>query len=179
MRTGFRTHGRGPYVPSFVAQSPWMDLHIDLGRLVDALSRVRIEYALCGGLAVAVHGFPRSTKDIDLLVRPEDAPRIVSAVASIGFTLDAGELPFGWRGPHPRRVRRISKTEGPEVLTLDLVLLPPWLANVWDSREVIWWEGRELTVVSRDGLLEMKRIAGRPQDLADIARLTGESDEEG
>jgi hypothetical protein len=34
-------------------------------------------------------------------------------------------------------------------------------------------------VVSRDGLLEMKRIAGRPQDLADIARLTGESDEEG
>jgi hypothetical protein len=75
-------------------------------------------------------------------------------------------------------VRRISKTEGPEVLTLDLVILPPWLSEVWESREAIEWEGREITVVSREGLLAMKRVAGRPQVLADIARLTEAADEE-
>jgi hypothetical protein len=154
-----------------------MDLHEELGLLADALAREGIEYALCGGLAVAVHGFPRATKDIDLLIRPVDAARIVRAVEPIGYTLDAGEFSFGGCGPHARRVRRIGKTEGSEVLTLHLVLLPPWLAEVWESREVIEWEGRELTVVSREGLVSMKRIAGRPQDLADIAKLTEEADE--
>jgi hypothetical protein len=155
-----------------------MDLHEELGELIDLLAHERIDYALCGGLALAVHGFPRFTKDIDLLIRPEDADRIAAAVARIGFDLDAGELPFDTGGPHARRVRRINKTEGGEGLTLDLVLLPPWLHEAWESRERFEWGGRELSVVSRDGLAEMKRIAGRPQDLADLARLMGEGDVE-
>jgi len=154
-----------------------MDLHDELGSLVDALADEGIEYALCGGLALAVHGFPRATKDIDLLVRPEDAKRVAAAVEPLGFMLDAGELPFGVGGPHARRVRRISKTEGPEVLTLDLVLLPAWLEQTWTSREMLEWEGRTIQVVSREGLLAMKRVAARPQDLADIAKLMGEAGE--
>jgi hypothetical protein len=154
-----------------------MDLHEELGRLVDTLSRRGIEYALCGGLAVAVHGYPRATKDIDLLVRPEDTERILAAIEPLGYFLDAGELPFDTGSPHARRVRRISKAEGPEILTLDLVLLPHWLTEVWESREDLEWEGRRITVVSREGLLEMKRVAGRPQDLADLDKLEGEEDE--
>ena len=38
-------------------------------RRVRALERAKVPYALCGGLAVALHGFPRATKDIDLLSR--------------------------------------------------------------------------------------------------------------
>jgi len=156
-----------------------MDLRTELERLVDTLSREGIEYALCGGLAVAVHGFPRATKDIDLLVRTEDVEELVHAIRPLGYVLDAGELPFDTGKPHARRVRRISKTEGPEVLTLDLVLVTPWLIGVWESREALEWEERRIAVVSREGLLAMKRVAGRPQDLADIARLEGENDEEG
>jgi hypothetical protein len=154
-----------------------MDLHAELGLLVDVLTDEGIEYALCGGLALAVHGFARATQDIDLLVRPEDAERIAATVEKLGFVLDAGELPFGAGGPHERRVRRISKTEGDEGLTLDLVLLREWLEPVWTSREALQWEGRRLQVVSREGLLAMKRVAARPQDLADIARLEGGADE--
>ena len=44
---------------------------------------------------------------------------------------------------------------------------------MWAERESYAWEGTTLTVVSRDGLLAMKRIAGRTQDLADIERLSG------
>ncbi len=127
---------------------------------------------------MAVHGFPRSTKGIELLVLPADVDRVVLAVASPGFTVDAGELPFDSHGPHARRVRRVSKADGREVLTLDLVILPSWLADVWETREAVEWEGREIAVVSREGLLAMKRAAGRPQDFADNARLMGEADEE-
>ena len=154
-----------------------MDLYEELGRLVDTLSREGLAYALCGGLAVAVHGYPRATMDIDLLVRPEDIDHIVAVIEPLGYVLDAGELPFDTGQPHERRVRRICKTDGPEGLSLDLVLLPPWLAEVWESREDLDWEGRRITVVSREGLLVMKRVAGRPQDLADLAVLEGESDE--
>ena len=63
-------------------------------------------------------------------------------------------------------------------MTLELVLLPSWLEGAWRTREAVEWEGRTITVVSREGLLAMKRAAGRPQDLADIAKLTGSADEE-
>lgn len=45
--------------------------------------------------------------------------------------------------------------------------------DVWRSRLEVAWEGRVLFVVSREGLIAMKRLAGRPQDLADIAALGG------
>jgi len=56
-------------------------------------------------------------------------------------------------------------------LTVELVLITPFLQGVWNDREVQVVEGRELTVVSRAGLLKMKRAAGRKQDLADIEQL--------
>jgi hypothetical protein len=49
----------------------WMTLLEQLATIVRALDRAQIEYALVGGLAVAVWGAPRATQDIDLLVRPE------------------------------------------------------------------------------------------------------------
>lgn len=67
-----------------------MDLTVELGRLLDVRSREGIEYALCGGLAVAVRGFPRATKVIDLLVRPEDVEDVVAAIEPLDFVLDAG-----------------------------------------------------------------------------------------
>jgi hypothetical protein len=48
-----------------------------------------VEYALVGGLAVAVWGAPRATKDIDLLVQPERLDAAMNAVASCGFTFTA------------------------------------------------------------------------------------------
>ena len=48
-----------------------MSLLKELSALVSALDENEIEYAVCGGLAMAVHGFARATLDIDLLIRPE------------------------------------------------------------------------------------------------------------
>ncbi len=60
------------------------------------------------------------------------------------------------------------------MLSLDLLLVTPQVEDVWETREKIDFLGSQLSVVSLSGLIKMKRLAGRPQDLADIERLENE-----
>ncbi len=149
-----------------------MDLFEDFCRIVDALEAEGLDYALCGGMAVALHGYPRFTKDIDLLL-PEDAlDRVKAAVAPLGYTEPAGPIPFDVGKPTEREIHRVSRIEPDGILTLDLLVVPPHLEEVWRSRRSFEWEGRTITAVSREGLLQMKQLAGRRQDLLDIDKLT-------
>jgi hypothetical protein len=59
-------------------------------------------------------------------------------------------------------------------MTLDLLLVDDPNDTIWMGREAVRWRGREVVVVSRAGLIEMKRRANRPQDLADIDHLSSE-----
>jgi hypothetical protein len=63
-----------------------------------------------------------------------------------------------------------------DLLTLDFLLVSPSLANVWSERELYAWNGRTIKTVSRQGLGAMKRLAGRPQDIADLSALEGQND---
>ena len=147
-----------------------MDLYSELIAVIDLLNAEGIEYAVCGGIAVALHGYVRFTHDLDILVRSEDTSRIAAAVKSLGFLFDAGRIPFGTT-PNPREIHRISKLEGEDLLTLDLLLVDTTYQDVWEQRHSFTWEGRQLQVVSLEGLLKMKRIAGREKDLHDIREL--------
>jgi hypothetical protein len=148
-----------------------VDLIGELKRVVDALRRERLPYALCGGIALAVHGFPRFTKDIDLLVRPADVARILRVVRRLGYRVSAGSLTFQRGRRTETTIHRVSKFAGEEFLTLDLVELSPALAPVWRQRERHRWAGRVIRVVSAAGLARMKKTAGRKQDLADLEKL--------
>lgn len=55
------------------------------GEAIAAIERREIPYAFIGGIASALHGRPRWTHDVDLLVRPEDAGRALEALAEAGF----------------------------------------------------------------------------------------------
>jgi hypothetical protein len=55
------------------------DLYRELTALIAALERAHLPYAVCGALAVAIHGAPRATKDIDILVPPEAIPAVLGA----------------------------------------------------------------------------------------------------
>ena len=57
-----------------------MNIQHELYLVIDTLQRAGIDYALCGGLAVIVHGYPRLTRDIDLLIREEDLVRARSSL---------------------------------------------------------------------------------------------------
>lgn len=65
------------------------DLFDSLLTVVTALDQAGIEYGLVGGLAVAVHGAPRATTDIDLLIGPGDVEGAIAAAKHAGFTFEA------------------------------------------------------------------------------------------
>jgi hypothetical protein len=152
-----------------------MDLKRELLDAVDALNRADIPYALCGGMAVVLHGYPRLTRDLDLLIKPNDLEAAKTALASVGFSIPGGLIPFDTGKAHERHVFRLSKRIGDELLTVDLLLLPNFLQNVWKDRETYDVDKTPVTVVDRSGLITMKKIAGRHQDLSDIENLESTS----
>jgi hypothetical protein len=149
-----------------------MDLVAELFGLIESLNAAGVEYAVCGGIALAIHGHPRFTQDIDLLVQDTDLARVQSIAAARGFSIAGGRISFGVGTPNVRELVRVSKSLGRDVLTLDLLIVGSALKGAWNSRTRAEWRGQRMWVVSQVGLLTMKRLAGRPQDLADIARLT-------
>lgn len=157
-----------------------LDLIAELEALLETFERGGIDYALCGGLAVAVHGHPRATMDIDLLVRAEQLTSAIQVARGAGFDVPARKMMFGLRTGNPREMQRVSKLdpETNELLSLDLIVVGPGLEDVWNGRVVVAWRTRNVSIVSRAGLVAMKRLAGRPQDLADIAILEGTDDDD-
>jgi hypothetical protein len=149
-----------------------IDLLEDFRALVSALEREGIEYAVVGALALAVHGFPRATKDIDLLIRKEDLGAVLRVAEPIGYRFPAEPMTFR----DGMELQRVTKVAGGDHLTLDLLFVDDRLEGVWASRKRVQSQRGSITVISRDALVEMKARAGRPQDLADLERLRGEEE---
>jgi hypothetical protein len=156
-----------------------LDPVTELAGLIAALETDGASYALCGGLALAVHGYVRATTDIDLLVPGTELERVIAVAKGVGFDVPGPRLTFGLKVGKPRQVQRLSKLDATgELLTLDLLIVNVELEPVWLGRVRASWGDQPLSVVSRDGLATMKRLAGRARDLDDIARLEGRDDEE-
>ena len=145
----------------------------ELSQLISALDENSIEYAVCGGLALTIHGFPRATFDIDLLIRPESLEKAYEIAAKFEYDIRGLDMSFKERAVEIRRVSKID--EDGEVLPLDFLLVSPKVEDVWQTKEKLIWQDRELWIVSREGLIKMKQLAGRPKDLIDIDRI--ENDE--
>jgi hypothetical protein len=149
-----------------------LTLESELRELVQLFNEAKIEYALCGGMAVALHGYPRFTKDIDFLIPPESLNRAKEVAALAGFLDESGRIPFP-----DSDVYRILKIEGTEYRILDL-LVPKRLDTIaWTQRQWFDWNGLPICSVSRDGLIEMKLAAGRDVDRIDIKQLGFTEDE--
>ena len=145
----------------------------ELRSLVAVFNRHKIDFALCGGLAVAAHGVVRATQDIDFLIPEESLDAAYQAAAEVGYNIRGLDISFKERTVE---IRRVSNVVGEDVVSLDLLLVTSHVEDVWQGREEIEFMGQRLFVVSRGGLIKMKRQAGRPQDLADIDRLENETD---
>lgn len=149
-----------------------MNLEQELLSLTRRLNTEDIDYAVCGGLAMAIHGFVRGTKDIDILIRKEDLPRVEKIAEAAGFI-----IPFGTGTPDAREIFRVSKVINNTVVPVDLMLVAPSLESAWRDRVIAGLDGEHIRVISKEGLAAMKRTAGRPQDLLDIEKLQEGNDE--
>ena len=150
-----------------------LDLAAEFEAVLSALAEHGIEYAVCGGLAMAIHGYPRATVDIDLLIRPEDEERVYAAVLPLGYTFRAKPMHFDGGAMEIRRVSKVDPAG--DTLMLDLLLVTAELEDVWHARELVEWDSGPIAVVSRQGLIKLKsgRMSGLDQD--DIQKLRNES----
>jgi hypothetical protein len=147
-------------------------LNPDYRDMLSALSAEGAEYLVVGAYALAAHGLPRATGDLDLWVRPtpENAHRVWRALISFGAPLQnltvedlqTEEIVFQI-GVAPCRIDLMTSIEG---VTFD---------EAWSGHTDITVEGLHLPVIGRDDLIKNKKATGRIQDLADAERLqTGE-----
>jgi hypothetical protein len=148
-----------------------MNLVDELHSIARALREAGIPYAVCGGVAVTIHGATRTTKDIDLLVPSDRVDMILEAVRPLGYAFAALPMTFDQGTPRERHVQRVTKVSGAEHLVVDLIVAAAAFAGLLDDRvEVALPEG-PLSVVSLASLATMKRLASRPQDIADLQAL--------
>lgn len=137
-----------------------------LVELVDAGAR----FLVVGGYAVAVHGHPRATKDIDVWVEPTatNAKRVYAALARFGAPVAQFEIAADdfeqydgvlQLGVAPVRIDILTRIGG------------VGFADAWEDRTELEVEGRKVPVLGLRALIENKRFAGRTQDLADVEAL--------
>lgn len=149
-----------------------LSLYDELKGLTLALTASGIEYAVCGGLAMAIHTLPRATVDMDLLVLTDDLDQVLQIARARGYTLSAKPMTFAQGQVEMHRVSKLDPDIG-DVLILDLLMVTPELRPVWEDRQEILWEGETLQVVSREGLIALKTLRLSGQDIDDIKRLRG------
>jgi hypothetical protein len=140
----------------------------DLLELLALFDATGVEFLVVGGHAVAFHGRPRLTEDLDLFVRPDldNGARIVEALRKFGFgslDLSAGDFQADDRviqlGRAPNRVDLLTKLYGIE------------FAEAWNRRIPARLGDAEVWMISRADLIRNKRATGRTQDIADAEFL--------
>ena len=151
-------------------------LNPDFLDMLSALSAEEAEYLLVGAYALAAHGVPRATGDLDLWVRPtmDNARRVRSALARFGAPLaDLSEADLVRPGTvfqvgvAPNRIDVLSSIDGVT------------FGDAWPARRIVRIEGLDVPVLARHHLIQNKKATGRPQDLADVARLEEDAAEGG
>ena len=146
----------------------------DYRDILSALVQQRARFLVVGAHAMAAHGYPRATVDIDVWVEPteENAERVWQSLAAFGAPLDALDVnrddfvrpdvvvQFGLP---PNRVDILTGVSG---LRFDMA---------WANRIEAVVDGVRVPVISLSDLIENKRATGREKDRADIKGLKGES----
>lgn len=140
----------------------------DFAEMLDALLAAGAEFLIVGAHALAAHGRPRATGDLDIWVRPsgENAERVWRALVRFGAPLTelriddlaAPEVVFQI-GIAPARIDILTSVTGLQ------------FEEAWPRRQIIEIEGRLLPFLSREDLIRNKSALGRPRDLADIDDL--------
>lgn len=145
-----------------------IQLSPDWSEFLSLLIRNEVRFVVVGGHAVAAHGEPRLTEDLDVFVEtsPENAARLRRSLVAFGFgdaapsEEDLAKPGNVWMlGRKPWRIDILTRIDG---VTFD---------EVWRGRVEADFVSKPLYVIGRPELVANKRAAGRAKDLADLAAL--------
>lgn len=152
-----------------------MQLDKDFKEFVSLLNARNVRYLIVGGYAVAAHGLPRYTGDFDtwIWLGKENAQKVLGVLDEFGFGgLDITEEDVSREdsvvqlGYPPHRIDLLTSISGVN------------FEDAWLRRLDVEIEGEVVGFIGREDLITNKRAVGRPQDLADVARLLDGSGDE-
>jgi hypothetical protein len=145
-----------------------MPLQKDLREFIESLNSHNVDYLIVGAFALAFHGVPRFTGDIDILVRSsaENAARVASVLGDFSFAslgLSADDFMESDKiiqlGHPPNRIDLITSITGVA------------FEEAWSGRVAASLHGIPVYFLNRECLIQNKRSTGRTQDLADLEAL--------
>jgi hypothetical protein len=154
-----------------------MQPNSDLIELLAALNAAGADYLLVGAYALAFHGYPRATKDADILIgtNPDNARKVWDALVAFGAPLSELSIE-DLSTPNTFFVMGRPPTQIDIITTIDGVTFE----EAWAKRIPRTFASTAVNVIGRTELIANKRESGRPQDIADVAILeSGVDDERG
>ncbi|MBK6469711.1 MAG: hypothetical protein IPF94_02960 [Betaproteobacteria bacterium] len=142
-------------------------LNRDFKEFAESLAAQGVEYLLVGGYALAAHGHPRYTGDIDFWIGPDptNIERLLRALRQFGFGslgLTAADFDADsvvQLGHPPRRIDLLTAIDGVE------------FGACWSRRVTLGVDGLDLNLIGLDDFVANKRATGRLKDLADLESL--------
>ncbi len=147
-----------------------MDLAPDFSEFFDSLIAQRVEFVVVGAYALALHGAPRYTGDLDILVHPsaENIERTIEAIRSFGFPVESltverliAPSALVEMGTPPVQIHVMTTIDG---VSWD---------DVWLDRQMAMLGRHLVAFIGRETFVRNKRAAGRAKDLADLDALGG------
>lgn len=144
-----------------------MNIHPDFDDFVSALNKNRVQYAIVGSFALAFHGCPRATGDIDFWIRPtsSNAKNLLKALRDFGF----GELDISEDDVLSGNIIQL----GYPPVRIDLISVLDGLTSeeVWEGRQIGKFGNHDVHYISKESYIKNKRALGRHKDLADLELL--------
>jgi len=132
-----------------------------------SLQRHKVRYLVIGGIAAVLHGVPRATFDLDLLIeaKPDNAEKLLRALVEAGLGTAALTT--------PEELLSHEITIFKDRVRIDVQTSKPGLKfeEAWQRRKTMEYQKQKFYVVSREDLISSKRAAGRPVDLEDVRLL--------
>ena len=146
-----------------------MRVEKDFKEFIESLNKNSVRYLIIGSFALSYYAEPRYTKDIDILVdsTASNADRLMTAIREFGFSdIELGSRDF----LEPDQVIQV----GIAPLRIDLLTSLKGIpfADAWDRRTSGQYGNIPAFYVSKQDLIDHKKLVGRKQDLADIEKLT-------
>ncbi|MEO0457396.1 MAG: DUF6036 family nucleotidyltransferase [Cyanobacteria bacterium P01_A01_bin.114] len=141
----------------------------DFREFIELLNKHEVRYLIIGGYAVALHGHPRYTKDLDIWIEiePSNADKLMNALTDFGFgsvglklddfTASDQVIQLGYP---PNRIDLVTTPDGVD------------FAACYQSKVTISIEGIAVNFINLENLKLNKKASGRLQDLADLEKLS-------
>jgi len=145
-----------------------MQLNPDFSDLLSEFAEARVRFLVVDAYAMALHGRPRTTGDLDIWVDPEpaNASRVFDALARYGAPMmDVSREDFG----KPHLVFQIGVVPNRIDVLTSLTALR--FAGAWKRRRRAYYGSLPVWILSAGDLIRNKRSLGRPRDLADVEEM--------